>query len=127
MPSPPVGLRGVSIGTTTSWPGRLFDGRRDLAERAAVDVGSVGVEEAALDELAGDERDAARLVDVRGDEAATGLEAGDDGRARRDPVEVVDRERDAELVRDGEQVEDAVRGPAGRGDRTRSRSRAPRA
>ena len=54
--------------------------RRDLAERAAVDVRRVAVDEPRLRELARDERDAAGLVHVGGDEAAAGLQARDDGR-----------------------------------------------
>ncbi len=86
----PIGLIGVSIGTTTSWPGRLDDRGRDLAERAAVDVGRVRVDQALLRQLARDERDAAGAVDVGRDVAAAGLQAREDRRARRDLVEVVE-------------------------------------
>ena len=103
--------------TTTSWPGRSLDRGRDLAERAAVDAARALVDEAGADELARDEADAARLVQVGGDVAAARLQVGDDRRARRDRVEVVELERDAGLARDREQVQHAVRRAAGAGDR----------
>ena len=61
----------------------------------------------ALEQLARDESDAAGAMEVGGDEASARLEIGDDRRARRDLVEVVELERQAELARDREQVEDA--------------------
>ena len=96
---------------------RLDDGGRDLGERAAVDVRRVAVHEAGLQQLARDERDAAGGMQVGRDEAAARLDVGDDRRARRDAVELVDRQVDAELVRDREQMQHAVRRAAGRGDR----------
>ena len=117
MRSEPLGLIGSSIGRTTSWPGPLLDRGRDVAERAAVDRRRVDVDEALLRQLARDERDAAGAVDVDGVEAAPRLHVGEHRRPRGDPVEVVDRERDPELARDREQVQDAVRRAAGGGDR----------
>ena len=98
---------------------RLDDRVRDLRQRAAVDVRRVTVHEAGLQQLAGDERDTARGVQVGGDEASTRLDVCDDGRALGDAVELVDRELDAELVRDCEQVQHAVRRAACRRDRGR--------
>jgi hypothetical protein len=56
-------------------------------------------------------------VQVGRHEAPAGLEVAQQRRGRRDAVEVVDRELHAGLARDGEQVQDAVRGAAARGDR----------
>ena len=97
--------------------GRLDDRGRNLGERAAVDVRRVAVHEPGLQQLARDERDAAGGVQVGRDEAAARLDVGDDRRPLGDAVEVVELERDAELARDREQVEDAVRRAAGGGDR----------
>ena len=95
----------------------LLDGGRDLAERAAVDVGRAGVDELPLEELARDESDTARLVDVRRDEAPSGLQARHDRGPRGDAVEVVEGELDVELAGDRDQVKDAVRRAARGGDR----------
>ena len=95
--------------------GRLLGARGHVAERAAVDAVRAGVDEVALLQLARDEADAAGLVHVGRDEAAARLEARDDRRARGDALEVVERELDAELARDRDQVQDAVRRAAGRG------------
>ena len=95
----------------------LDGGRRDLAERAPVDVRRVVVDEPHFRELARDERDAAGLVHVGGDEAAARLQARDDGRPLGDPLEVLELEGDLELAGDREQVEDAVRRAAGGRDR----------
>ena len=75
------------------------------------------MDEAGVDELACDEGDPARLVEIGGDEAAAGLDVGDDRRALGDRVEVVDRELDAGLGGNREQMQDAVRRAAGRSDR----------
>ena len=63
-----------------------------------------------------EQRHAAGLVEVGGDEAAAGLEVGEQRRALGDPLEVVDVELDAGLVGDGEQVQDAVGRAARRAD-----------
>ena len=96
---PPVALIGVSIGWTTCWPGRLDDVRGDLRDRPPVDRRLVAVEEVALEQLAHDERDAARVVHVRGRVPAAGPHVGDQRRAVGDRGEVVERQRDAELAR----------------------------
>ena len=44
MVRPPVGLIGVSIGTTTFWPG-VSGRRRDLGDRPAVDRRRVAVQQ----------------------------------------------------------------------------------
>ena len=75
------------------------------------------MDEIPLQELARDERDAAGRVHVGGDESAPRLEARHDRSPGRDPVEVLQLEGDVQLAGDGEQVEDAVRGAAGRDDR----------
>ena len=67
-------------------------------------------------ELAGNQSDAACLVHVGGDVPAAGLQVGDDRRALRDRVEVLELELDPDLVRDREQVEHAVRRAARAGD-----------
>ena len=101
-------------------PRGLDDVLGDLAQRAAVDVAGAGVHQVALDKLAGDERHAARVEHVGGDVLASRLQAGHDRRAGGDLVELVDRERDAQLPGDRQQMQDAVRRPA-RGGHGRGR------
>ena len=95
----------------------LLDRLGNLVQRTSVDGGDAGVDERAVAELARDEPHAAGAVDVRCVVAAPRLHVGHDRRRRRDAVEVVDREVDAELARDGDEVEDAVRRAARTGDR----------
>ena len=94
MARPPVALSGVSIGTTTGWPGVSTTSVGDLAHRAPVDVAGAGVDELALPQLTGDQRDAAGVEEVGRDELSARLQAGHDRRAGGDRVELVDRERD---------------------------------
>src|SRR3954451_24203023 len=101
-------------------PGRLLGPLREIAERAAADAQGARVDEVALLQLARDECDAAGLVHVGGDELPTRLEAGDDRGARGDALEVVEREVDAELARDRDQVHHAVRRATCCGDAGRS-------
>ena len=61
--------------------------------------------------------DAAGVVQVARDEAPAGLQVGDDRRPVGDRAELVDVEREAELVGDREQVQHAVRRAAGGRDR----------
>ena len=77
-------------------------------------VGASGVQvgEQLLDHRGG----AAGAMEVGGDVAAARRQARHDGCRGRDAVEVLERELDARLVRDREQVEHAVRRPAGAGD-----------
>ena len=118
MARPPFGLSGVSMAWTTFWPGVSVDVGGDLGDRPAVDGRLVAVEEAGLlEQLAHDERDAARLVHVERRVAAARAHVADERRAVGDGPELVDVERDAELVGDRQQVEDAVGRAAGRGDR----------
>ena len=126
-----AGLRGLYMGDEAIvdddvLAGALVHRQRDLAERPAVDSARAGVRDAGLDQLACDEADSARLEQVGGDVAAAGLDVGDDRRARRDRVEVVERELDARLGGDREQVQHAVRRAAARRRPRRSRSRTPR-
>src|SRR5437870_5806201 len=66
-------------------------------------------------------------MEVGSDEASTRLEIGDDRRACRDLVEVVELEWQTELTRDGEQMQDRIRRAAGGGDgRDRVLDRRPR-
>ena len=89
---------------------------RDVGHRSSIDVLRLAVQEVLLQKLARDERDATGFVHVGGYVVAARLEARYDRRAMRDPVEVVDRQLDADLVRDCEQVENAVGRARGRGD-----------
>ena len=70
MARPPVAFSGRSIGTTTSWPGVSTTAAATSRERAPVDVRRVAVDEPGLQQLARDERDAARGVEIGRDEAA---------------------------------------------------------
>ena len=88
-----------------------------LADRAAGDGDRVLVQQAGLEQPLGDERHAAGRVEVVGDVAAAGLEVAQQRRLLGDAVEVVDVELDAGFTCDGQQVQDAVRRAATRGDR----------
>ena len=110
---------GSSIGTTTSWPGFSTTAVATSPSERPSTFGALGVDEIPLQELAGDERDAAGRVHVGGDESAPGLEARDDRSPGGDAVEVLQLEGDVQLAGDGEQVEDTVRGATGRDDRCR--------
>ena len=110
---------GVSIGHDDLLPRSLDHGRRDLAERAPVDVGRLVVDEPGFHELSRDERDATRLVDVgRDDSGRHGLMLATTGVARR-RGRSPRAERNAELAGDREEVQDAIGRAAGRGDRRR--------
>ena len=79
-------------------------------------VRRVAVEQVLLEQLAHHQLDATRVGQLRCAEAATRPHVGDQRRPLRDPVEVVDLERDEELGRDREQVQHAVGRATGRGD-----------
>ena len=96
---------------------RLDGGRGDLGDRPAVDRHLVAVEQALLEQLAHDERDAAGVVHLRRREPAARLHVGDDRRPVRDDPELVDVEGDPELVGDRQEMQHAVGRAAGRGDR----------
>ena len=74
------------------------------------------MQDARLGEPLGDHADAARLVEVGGDEVPTRLQVGEQRRALGDPLEVVELELDACLAGDGEQVQHAVGRAARRAD-----------
>ncbi len=105
--------------------GRLDGGRGDLGDRPAIDGRGVAVEQARpAQELAHDEAHAAGVVQVRRGVATARLQVGDDRRPVGDGPEFVDVERDAVLVGDRQQVQDAVGRTAGRrhgGDRVLER------
>ena len=93
-----------------------FDrGVGDLADRAAVDRPRILVQETRLLQLSRDDGATAGAVHVIRVPAAPGLHIGDDRRPRRDPLEVVDREREPEVARDGNEMENGIRRSAGRG------------
>ena len=82
----------------------------------AGDRDRVAVEDAGVGEALEDHRHAAGGVEVGGDEAAAGLEVGEQRRRPRDPLEVVHRQLDPELVGERDQVQDAVGRAAGGAD-----------
>ena len=96
--------------------GRLDDVGGDLGDRPAVDGRRVAVEEPGpLEQLAHDQRDAARLVHVERGVAAARPHVGDERGPVGDGPELVDVERDPELVGDREQMQHAVGRAAGGG------------
>ncbi len=97
-------------------PRRLTRGRRLGRERPAVDRDGIA-EEARLGESAREETRAAGARQVGRGEAAARLQIGEERGPPRNRVEVVERERNARLVRDREEMEDGVRGAARRDDR----------
>ena len=84
----------------------------DLGEGAAVDGGRAAVHVAAADQLADQGGRAAGAVQVGGNPAPAGHEVGDHRRARADLGQLVEREGDARLARDRQQVQEAVGGAA---------------
>ena len=105
------------MGTTTVWPAVSSTPPATSASVRPSTDGTPAWTSEPLRELARDEADASGPVDVRRVEPAPRLQVGDDRRRARDAVEVVDREVDAELARDRDEVEDAVRRAARAGDR----------
>ena len=115
MARPPFGLSGVVDRADDLLAGRLDDVSGDLGDRPAVDGRGLAVEQAwALEQLAHHERDATRLVHVGRGEPAARAHVADERRPVGDRAELVDVERDAELVGDGQEVEHAVGRAAGR-------------
>ena len=88
---------------------RLLRTSSDLADAAAGDGRRVAVEQAGFEQALGHERDPPGLVEIHGHVVAPRLEAAQQRRALADGVEVVDRQLDAGLARDGEQVQHRVR------------------
>jgi hypothetical protein len=85
-----------------------------LGERSPVDGLGVGVQVG--EQLFEHRGGSPRAVEVGRDVAASGGQVGDDGRGGREPVEVLEGKRDARLVGDREQMEDAVGRAARAGD-----------
>jgi len=110
-------LDGVLDGAHHDLAGRLHRGRADLRDGAAIHGGLLAMQQVPLEQLAHHERHSACVVQLGGSIAATRPQVGDERRARRDGVEVVDVQIDPELVGDGQQVQHAVGGAAGGGDR----------
>ena len=98
-------------------PGRLRDVVGDLLQGATVHGGRGAVDLPLLQQLAHHQAGAARVVEVHRHVLATGLDVGDDGRALRDGVELIDGEGNAELTRDGHEVHHGVGGATRGGDR----------
>ena len=88
--------------------GGRVEGGQVLGHRPPGHRQAVAVEEAGVEQLAHDHRDAADAVDVDHVVLAVGLGVGDVGHPGRHPVEVVEAQLDAGLVGDGEQVEHGV-------------------
>ena len=83
MTRPPVGLSGSLSGRTTTCPGVSTARLASSPIGRPVTVDRVGVQQPGLEQALGDQRDAAGLVEVGGDEAAAGLEVAQQRRARR--------------------------------------------
>ena len=97
--------------------GRLHHLIRDLAQRPAVDRHRTRMDQLPLGQLSGHQRDATGVEDVGRDVLPARLQTGHDRRPGRDRVEVVDRERNAQLARDRQQMQHAIGRAAGRGNR----------
>ena len=116
MASPPFGLSGVSSGWTTFWPGVSTTSAAIWAIVRPSTVGASRVEEPGpLEQLAHDQRHAARLVHVERGVASARPHVGDERRPVGDGPELVDVERDPVLVGDRQEMEHAVGRAAGRG------------
>ena len=98
-----------------------------LPERAAVHGQRVLVQEPALAERAQHHRQAAGVVEVLHQEPAGGHQVDEAVHAAAEPVEVVERQLDADAPRDREQVHHGVRRAADGARACGSRSRTPRA
>ena len=94
-------------------PGCLARQGAFLFQRPPAD-GRAVLQQAEIEEALHDQPLAARPLQVGRDEAPARLHVDDDGRLGGDGAELVDRQRDARLVRDGEQMQDGV-GRAGAG------------
>ncbi len=93
-----------------------FDGGVGFGEEALAADGGDVFQRAALFEALREEARAAGLLIVLRGVLAAGREVADEGRAVGDLVEVFEREIDAELVRDGDEMEHGVGAAAGCGD-----------
>ena len=88
---------------------RGFDGEGRFFSQGAAGWGhGVTVQEAALDQALGDELDTAGLVEISGGILAAWHQVGNQWRAARDHIEVIDAQLDAGFPGEGEQVEDTV-------------------
>ena len=97
-------------------PGCLDRVARVVADGPAGHGDGVSLEQAGVGQALHDERDAACTVQVGGDEAAAGLQVGQQRDLRADAIEVVDVERHARFVGNREQMQDRVGRAAGRRD-----------
>ena len=97
-------------------PSRLLHGLAFLTKRAAGDRHRVAVDEAAFDQPLRQQGDAPGLMELHRGETTTRLEIAQQRRAPADPVDIVDREVDADLTRQREQMQDRVGGASARGD-----------
>jgi hypothetical protein len=113
---PPRGFSGLDSGRSTSWPASLLGVARFLKYRSAGNRGRV-LQYAGFHQPLGHQALAARTLHVHGDESAGRLQVRQGGRFRRDAIEIFQGERNADLARNGEQVQDAVGRAAGGGDR----------
>ncbi len=98
----------------TGWLGVSTASAASSARVLPETVMLAAVEETCVEEALGEEAGAACVLVVLGGVLAAGGEVADEGRALADAVEVVDGERDVELARDGDEVQDGV-GAAARG------------
>ena len=102
------GLDGLVEGVDDHLPRSLLGERSFFGQRAAADGECRAVGVAGIDEALGQQTRTAGGLEVRSHVFARGREVADEGRALADRVEVVDRELDAHLARDGEQVKHGV-------------------
>ena len=90
-----------------------FFGRLQFLEESFAGGGDAIGQQAGVFQVFPEQAHAAGAVHVRRDEAAAGLEIGEDGSLRENFVEFFERERNACVARDGEQVKHGVCGTAG--------------
>ena len=107
------GLDGVVEGVDDFLSGSLDGLRGFFGEGLAGNVPGGAVDQAGVDQALCEQAAAARGVIIGRDVLAPGLEVAEQRRLRADAVEVVDRERDAHLVGDGEEVKHGICRSAG--------------
>ncbi len=103
-----VRLDGVVCRPHDPLSGALSRGLRDLGHGASVYIADMPVQQSCCEEVAGYQWETAGPMQVDCLVGPSGRNVGDDWSARRDCIEVIDGEGDAEFIRDRQAVQDCV-------------------
>src|SRR5271168_3798960 len=110
------GLESVVPGVDNGLAGRFYGEGGLFGECFTGDGDVVALEQTLLEEAFCEDTGAACVLIVLRSVSAAGREITDEGRVLGDAIEVFHRERDVELVCDGDEMEDGVRASARGGD-----------